>query len=117
MPEKERNPVHDEFFNHFKELQNDMLNIQQLIKGREKSGAAFDTISNELESLKEDGLERILSMKNLHKKNRNLFPNNTTELLNHSMKLINEVHPEILSQEKWAFNEKWLSEFKKSFGY
>ena len=117
MPEKKKQPIHEDFIHHFDELQNDMLNIQQILKQREKIGASFDTIAKELEALKEDAEDRIFNMEDLYKDNTNLFPKNTKQILHQCRKLIETIHPEYLTQEKWAFNENYLKDFKKSLGY
>ena len=117
MPEKGRDPVHEKFFHHINELQNDMLNIKQIIVQREKSGTSFDTIAKELEALKEDAEDRILNMEDLYQENNALFPKNTKQMLHQCRKLIQNIHPEYLTQEKWAFNENWLNDFKKTLGY
>ena len=117
MPERRRDPIHDEFYSHFSELQKDLLSIQQILHTREKSGASFDTIAKELESLKEDAQNRWLNLNRIWINNANLFPKDTGNYLNQCQKFINDVHPEILSQEKWAFNNKWLNKFKNILGY
>lgn len=117
MPERKRDPIHDQFFTHFNELENDMLNIQQILKHRKKSGASFDTIAHELESLKDDGLNRLVEMHRIFHGNTSHFPANTNELLVNCQRLLNNVHPEFLTQERWAFKEKWLNEFKRNLGY
>ncbi len=117
MPEKRRDPIHVEFFYHFNELQNDMLNIQQILSQREKSGTSFDVIAKELESLKEDAEDNIFNMEDLYNDNNNIFPKNTKQMLHQCRKLIQNVHPEFLTQEHWAFNENWLNDYKRSLGY
>ncbi len=117
MPEENKEPVHEEFFHHFDEMQNDMLNIQQILNQREKIGASFDTIAKELESLKEDAEDRIYNMQGLWKEYGDLFPKNTQQMLHKCLKLIQSIHPEYLNQNKWAFNENWLSDYKNSLGY
>ena len=117
MPEKHREPVHDAFIYHFNELQNDMLNIQQIIVNRKKSDASFDTISNEIEALKEDGINQLVEMHHLLQNNKHLFPERTHNFLMKCQNLLNNIHPELLTQEKWAFKEKLLNEFKNNLGY
>ena len=117
MPENRKEPIHEDFFHHFDELQNDLLNIQQILKQRETSGTSFDTIAKELESLKEDAEDRIFNMEDLYNDNTNFFPKNTKQMLHKCRQLIQNVHPEFLTQEKWTFNEHWLKDYKKSLGY
>ncbi len=88
MPQKKREPIHDAFFHQFDELQNDMLNIKQMLNERESSGASFDTITHELEALKEDAEDRIFNLQELCQKNVNLFPKNTRQMLNQCLKQI-----------------------------
>src|SRR3989338_6848138 len=93
LPEKRREPQMEEFLNHFEELQNDMLNIEQILNEREKSGSSFDTIAKELESLKEDAEDRLLDMQQLFNQNP---------------------HPDYLSQKRWSFQARLLSDFRKN---
>ena len=41
LPEKRREPQMEEFLNHFEELQNDMLNIEQILKQTTKVTLLF----------------------------------------------------------------------------
>ena len=116
MPEKKREPNYEEFCHNFDELQNDLLNMQQILHEREKSGASFDTIAKELESLKEDAQSRLVDLQQLYNQNQNLFPNNSEQILNQCNKWIQNLHPEYLSQKKWNFNERFLSGFRKNLG-
>lgn len=117
LPEKKKDPIHEEFFYHFNELENDLLNIQQILNEREKSGTSFDVIAKELEALKEDAEDNIFNLEDLYNDHTHLFPRNTKQLLHQCHKLIQNVHPEYLTQEKWAFNQNWLRDFKRSLGY
>ncbi|HAZ15549.1 MAG: hypothetical protein A2Y28_00900 [Chlamydiae bacterium GWC2_50_10] len=114
LPEKRREPQMEEFLNHFEELQNDMLNIEQILNEREKSGSSFDTIAKELESLKEDAEDRLLDMQQLFNQNPTLFPKHTEKLLFQCNSLLQNLHPDYLSQKRWSFQARLLSDFRKN---